>query len=145
MFPGTRWRLLAAAIFATLVMLVASMPTLAAAGQARAADAATGATGATPLTSTAAVTTRVSRPGEYAVLVTVPPLAAAETISVFAGRQALHRVALSPGQATVLELHARAKDRRLTVRTVAYGAPIAVKVALARQGAALGAPSIAPL
>ena len=140
--PAARRRLLGAATFATLVMLAASMPTLAAAGRARTPGSATGATGAAPLTSTTRVTRRVRRPGVYAVLVTVPSLAAAETISVFAGSQALHRVALSPGQPTALELHARAQGGRITVRTVAFGPPVQVEVALARQGAALPAPSI---
>ena len=87
----------------------------------------------TPLITTTVVK-KVSSWGDYAVVVSVPAPAAAESIDVFVGSQSQRNVAIGPGQGAVLAFSVRhLRRKQFTVRTISPAAPLHVTVAVARQ------------
>ncbi|HXR13369.1 MAG TPA: glycoside hydrolase family 16 protein [Solirubrobacteraceae bacterium] len=120
-------RLLAGSVAAAALALAAgsaAIPSLAAAPTRASASAPA-------LTST--MTKKVAAAGTYTVIVTIPPPAAAQTVSVFVGSSVARNIAVSPGQNAVLAFYAHFTSRHFKVRVVASGAPVKFTVAAARQ------------
>jgi beta-glucanase (GH16 family) len=121
----TEWvRGIAAAMVASAVVGVASLP-----------DAAGGAT-PPPATTTTTVVKRVPRSGSYAVVVTVPAPRAQESVSVSVGSQSQNNVSLVPGKPAELafELHLR-HGRTFAVGVTDSTGAMHVKVEAALQAA----------
>ncbi len=126
-----RRSLASAVVLAGTVALLAAIPSFAKSGTQAA------------VTATTMTKTPIPHWGDYSVVVTVPPQSVAETISVSVGSQTQSALALSPGLARVLSFYVHLRTRLLRVRTVSSGAPVPVRVAVARQPAA-GPPPVVP-
>ena len=121
-------RLLATSVAATTLVAatVSAIPSLAAAPKKPPASS--------PSLSTS-VTKKIAGAGNYTVVVTVPPPATAETISVSVGSSVQRNVAVSPSQNAVLAFYAHLKGRSFKVRVLASATPVHFTVAAARTPA----------